>query len=81
MGGPPRNGPTTNGHGVGDVLGKPEQLDEHVDFQGMSLQDFVADKPAERQPPTSVHTYSAQSVEECTCCYSASQVFAHCASR
>ncbi|XP_014554375.1 hypothetical protein COCVIDRAFT_105076 [Bipolaris victoriae FI3] len=64
MGGPPRNGPTTNGHGGGDVLGKPEQLDEHVNFQGLSLQDFVADKPAERQPPTSVHTYSAQSVEE-----------------
>jgi hypothetical protein len=81
MGGPPRNGPATNGHGVGHVLEKPEQLDEDIDFQGLSLQDFVVDKPVERQPPTSVHTYSAQSVEECTCFCFAWRVFAHCASR
>ena len=72
MGGPPRSASAANGHGARDVLGKPEQLEEHIDFQGLSLQDFVADKPSERLPPTSVHTYSTHSVEECTCFYSAS---------
>lgn len=72
MGGLPRNLPAANGHGTGEALGKPEQLEEDIDFQGLSLQDFVVDKPAERHPPTSVHTNSTQSVEECTCFYSAS---------
>lgn len=81
MGGPPRNVPATNGHGAGNTLRKPEELEEHVDFQGLSLQDFVAERAAEQQPPTPVHTYSAQSVEECTCLCSVSRAFAHCASR
>lgn len=80
MGAPPRSAPAASGEG-GGVLGRPEQLDEHVDFGGLSLQDFVAEKTAGRQPPTSVHTYSAQSVEECTCLCPALPVFAHCASR
>jgi hypothetical protein len=81
MGGPPRNTPVTNAEEVAPMSGKPEEAEEHIDFGELSLQDFVAVKTAERQQPTSVHTYSAQSVEECTCSCLESQVFAHCVCR
>jgi hypothetical protein len=81
MGGPPRNPPVANGDDAARTSGKPNEVEDEIDFGGLSLQDFVAVKTAERQQPTSVHTYSAQSVEECTCSCSESQVFAHCVCR
>jgi hypothetical protein len=77
MGGPPRNPGTANGGTGQQIQGKPEAVDEDIDLGGLSLQDFVAESTRPRRPSTSVHTYSAQSVEECTCSSSAAQVFAH----
>jgi len=74
MGAPPRSLAATNGNASGNILGRPEEVDEDVDFGGLSLQAFAAETPA---PISSVHTYSPQSVEECTCLCSRSQVFAH----
>ena len=81
MGGPPRRLVTANGGMEGHTQAKPEEVEEDIDFGGLSLQDFVVESTRQRQPSTSVHTYSAQSVEECTCLCSASQVFAHFPSR
>ena len=74
MGAPPRSLAATNGIASGSILGRPEEVDEDVDFGGLSLQAFAAEAPA---PISPVHTYSPQSVEECTCLCSGSQVFAH----
>jgi hypothetical protein len=81
MGGLPRNSSATNGEEVARISGKPDEVEEDIEFGELSLHDFVAVKTAERQQPTSVHTYSTQSVEECTCSCSGSQVFAHCVCR
>ncbi|KAI4649242.1 hypothetical protein J4E93_003557 [Alternaria ventricosa] len=64
MGGPPRNSPATNGEDSMRITEKPEVVEEDIDFGDLSLHDFAAAKTAEQQQPTSVHTYSAQSVEE-----------------
>ena len=81
MGGPPRNSPATNGEDSTRISEKPGVVEEEIDFGDLSLHDFAAAKTAERQQSTSVHTYSAQSVEECMFSCSESQVFAHCACR
>jgi hypothetical protein len=81
MGGPPRTSPATNGGESARISEKPGEVEEDIEFAGLSLHDFVAVKTAERQQPTPVHTYSAQSVEECMCSCLESQVFAHCACR
>ncbi|CAA9960353.1 Vps52 / Sac2 family protein [Pyrenophora teres f. maculata] len=60
MGGPPRSLAATNGNASGNIMGRPEEVDEDIDFGGLSLHVFAAETPA----PTSVHTYSPQSVEE-----------------
>ncbi|KAI0575252.1 Vps52 / Sac2 family protein [Pyrenophora tritici-repentis] len=60
MGGPPRSLAATNGNASGNIMGRPEEVDEDISFGGLSLQAFAAETPA----PNSVHTYSAQSVEE-----------------
>jgi hypothetical protein len=77
MGGPPRRSVTANGDTDGHTQAKPKEVEEVIDFGGLSLQDFVAESTRQRQPSTSVHTYSAQSIEECTCLCSTSHVFAH----
>ncbi|KAI4621907.1 hypothetical protein J4E80_004281 [Alternaria sp. BMP 0032] len=64
MGGPPRSSPATNGEDSTRISEKPGMVEEDIDFGDLSLHDFAAAKTAERQQPTSVHTYSAQSVEE-----------------
>jgi len=64
MGGLPRNSSATNGEEVARISGKPDEVEEDIEFGELSLHDFVAVKTAERQQPTSVHTYSTQSVEE-----------------
>ncbi|CAI9631792.1 unnamed protein product [Alternaria burnsii] len=64
MGGLPRNSSATNGEEVAHISGKPDEVVEDIEFGELSLHDFVAVKTAERQQPTSVHTYSTQSVEE-----------------
>lgn len=57
MGGPPRKSVTA---GVEEQQ-RPEEVVDEIDFGGLSLHDFVAAGQAD----TPVHTYSAQSVEEC----------------
>ncbi|CAN9155129.1 unnamed protein product [Alternaria alternata] len=64
MGGLPRNSSATSGEEVARISGKPDEVEEDIEFGELSLHDFVAVKTAERQQPTSVHTYSTQSVEE-----------------
>jgi hypothetical protein len=56
---------------------KPEVMVDVINFGGLSLHDFAAEAPRERQQPTSVYTCSAQSVEECMCSTSVSRGFAH----
>lgn len=64
MGGPPRKPVAVQAGGIGVLPDKPEELDTDIDFEGLSLQDFAAAEV--HRPVTSlVHTYSAQSVEEC----------------
>jgi hypothetical protein len=66
MGGPPRRPVPVNVNGIGRIPEKPEALETSIDFGGLSLQDFAAEGTPE--PVASpVHTYSAQSVEECMC--------------
>ncbi|RMZ70097.1 Vps52 Sac2 family [Pyrenophora seminiperda CCB06] len=60
MGGPPRSLAATDGGAAGTILARPDEVDEDIDFGGLSLQAFAAEVKA----PSSVHTYSAQSVEE-----------------
>lgn len=76
MGGPSRRPKTTNGDTSGGVQ-KPKEVVEDIDFGGLSLQDFAAEEPVVRRQPTSVHTYSAQSVEECMCLCLNSRLYAH----
>jgi hypothetical protein len=57
---------------------RPEVVVEEIDFGGLSLQDFAAEAPREHKRVPSVHTYSAQSVEECTCSSFTLRRFAHC---
>ncbi|KAF2127588.1 Sac2 family protein [Dothidotthia symphoricarpi CBS 119687] len=64
MGGVPRRSSTVNGGNVGSLRQKPEEVVVDIDFEGLSLHDFVAQEAHEQRHTTSVHTYSAQSVEE-----------------
>ncbi|KAF1836464.1 Vps52-domain-containing protein [Decorospora gaudefroyi] len=64
MGGPPRKSATANRDTEAHTRAKPAEVEADIDFGGLSLQDFVAESNIQRQPSTSVHTYSAQSVEE-----------------
>jgi hypothetical protein len=77
MGGMPRK-PLVSSHERDQAVPqKPEEVVEDIDFGGLSLQDFAAEAPLEHKQTTSVHTYSAQSVEECMCSPLASRRFAH----
>lgn len=64
MGGTPRRPTNTNGNG--EAAYKPYELEADIDFGELSLHDFAEAAVSEQQRDTSVHTYSAQSVEECT---------------
>jgi hypothetical protein len=77
MGGLPRKPLVSSGERNKDFPQKPEAVLEDIDFGGLSLQDFAAQAPLEHKRITSVHTYSAQSVEECMCSPLASRRFAH----
>ncbi|KAF1913030.1 Sac2 family-domain-containing protein [Ampelomyces quisqualis] len=63
MGGLPRKPLTASGDKSEVVAEKPEVVLEEIDFGGLSLQDF-AEAPQEDMRPTTVHTHSAQSIEE-----------------
>lgn len=79
MGGLPRQPLPGNGEKDQAIPKKPEVVVvEEIDFGGLSLQDFAAAEPKENDRSTPVYTYSAQSVEECTCSFPTSRGFAHC---
>jgi hypothetical protein len=78
MGGLPRNPPANSGEREQTAPQKPDAVVADIDFGGLSLQDFAAQAPPKHRRTTSVHTYSAQSVEECMCSPLASRRFAHC---
>jgi hypothetical protein len=46
---------------------KPVELVDNIDFGGLSLQEFAQESKLHAQELAPVHTYSAQSVEECMC--------------
>jgi vacuolar protein sorting-associated protein 52 len=67
LGGPPRK--TVSGQeGVTKSVpaARPVELVGDIDFRGLSLQAFVEAESDTTQRISRVHTYSAQSVEECT---------------
>ncbi|KAF2821146.1 Vps52-domain-containing protein [Ophiobolus disseminans] len=64
MGGLPQKPLAGTGEKQQPIAEKPKVVVDEIDFGGLSLHDFAADTPREHQQPTSVHTYSAQSVEE-----------------
>jgi hypothetical protein len=68
LGGPPRNPIKRQGE-VGTIPTKPDGVIEEIDFGGLSLQEFATAEVPQRRREEPVHTYSAQSVEECTCLY------------
>lgn len=49
-----------------EVVEKPEDVVENIDFGDLSLQAFAAEGDAGAPPISDVHTYTAQSIEECT---------------
>jgi hypothetical protein len=57
---------------------KPAVVEEDIDFGGLSLQEFAVEAPREHKRVPSVHTYSAQSVEECTFSSLTLRRYAHC---
>ncbi|KAH7371387.1 Sac2 family-domain-containing protein [Pyrenochaeta sp. MPI-SDFR-AT-0127] len=64
MGGPPRRPVAINGDSTGATPQKPAEVDTDIEFGGLSLQAFATEVASEQRQPVSVHTYSAQSVEE-----------------
>ncbi|KAF2849673.1 Sac2 family protein [Plenodomus tracheiphilus IPT5] len=63
MGGPPKR--SNMRHGIaGDTVQRPAEVAEDIDFGTLSLREFADQETAEHQQSTSVHTYSAQSIEE-----------------
>lgn len=66
MGGLPRKSLTSDEKSQA-VPQKPEVVVEEIDFGGLSLQDFAAEASQEHRRTTTVHTHSAQSIEECMC--------------
>lgn len=77
MGGLPRKPLVGSGEKDQAIPQKPEVMVEEIDFAGLSLQDFAAAAPREHKPTISVHTHSAQSIEECTCSPLLLRRFAH----
>lgn len=77
MGGPPRRSASPRGS-THDSHVKPEEVHGDIDFGGLSLHDFAAEEAVEQRQPTPVHTYSAQTVEECTCSSVVYITHAHC---
>jgi hypothetical protein len=77
MGGLPRKPLASNGKRDQALPQKPEVVISEIDFGGLSLQDFAAEAPRQHHQNTPVHTYSAQSVEECTCSPLTLRRFAH----
>lgn len=49
----------------GGPVQKPSEVVENIKFDGLSLEAFAAEKP--KAHTEDVHTYSSQSIEECTC--------------
>ncbi|OCK83514.1 Sac2 family protein [Lepidopterella palustris CBS 459.81] len=65
LGGPPRKGISEKDDGSKDVPPeKPAELAEDIDFEGLSLADFVEAEENKTQQTLPIHTYSARSVEE-----------------
>ena len=66
LGGPPKKPVNTKGNASAEAVRKPNEIVDDIDFGGLSLEDFAAAEDAPQTRRTShVHTYSAQSVEEC----------------
>lgn len=79
MGGVPRKPLAGAGEKAQAISKKPDVVVEEIDFGGLSLRDFAAaEAPREHERSTIVHTYSAQSVEECMCSSLTSRSVAHC---
>ena len=76
MGGLPRK-PLAGDATTRAIPQKPEEVVVDIDFGGLSLQDFAAQAPVAQRQSTLVHTYSAQSVEECTSSSPALELPAH----
>ncbi|KAJ4364656.1 Vacuolar protein sorting-associated protein 52 [Neocucurbitaria cava] len=64
LGGSPRRPIGAHGDTKGGIQQKPEVVVTDIDFGRLSLHDFVNEEVPEPRQQTSVHTYSAQSVEE-----------------
>jgi hypothetical protein len=64
IGAPPRAA-RVNGGSSTEVI-HPEDLVEDVDFGSLSLQAFAEGEGQETVPSEDVHSYSAQSIDECT---------------
>ncbi|KAF2870709.1 Sac2 family-domain-containing protein [Massariosphaeria phaeospora] len=65
MGGLPRKPAAgKGGNTTGTLPERPEEVVEDIDFGGLSLHDFAAADVPDMQQLSSVHTYSAQSVDE-----------------
>lgn len=69
MGGPSRKPIIANGGAKDAIPQKPHAVDSDIDFGELSLHDFVVEEAPEPRQYKPVHTYSAQSVEECTWSY------------
>lgn len=69
LGGPPRNPVANKRDSAIEESKKPAEVIEDIDFGGLSLQEFAAADTPDVQHSSPIHTYSAQSVEECTCSY------------
>lgn len=67
LGGPPRKPTVAKEDDDTAVRRRPEEVVDEIDFGGLSLHDFVAADTPDARHSSPVHTYSAQSVEECTC--------------
>lgn len=76
LGGPPKRAPAMDGDDRA-AQERPAELDGDIDFGSLSLHEFAVQETPEQQQPTPVHIYSAQSVEECMCSFTALGSFAH----
>lgn len=63
MGGPPKSMNMRHGN-TEDALQRPTEVAEDIDFGSLSLHEFANTETVEQQHPASVHTHSAQSIEE-----------------
>lgn len=67
LGGPPRKPVAAKGDSQTAAVDRPDEIVEEIDFGGLSLHEFATADAAGSRHSSSVHTYSAQSVEECMC--------------